>query len=382
MIADVVIVGGGVIGCAIADALAIEGLSVRLLERDRVASGASGAAAGMLPPISEARAGGALLEMGIDSLGRFPSLCERLFDETGIDPELEQSGLVHLVEDESGRQALEMDLARLPGSLATEARPHWRNRDTLVQDLKTELPAIAGGFLTSFAYHVRPPRLVQALAAAARQRGVSIESGVAVEGLQRQGDRVTGVETTAGPLSAGAVVLAAGAWTPSLVASAAPDLVRRGACAIQPVRGQILSLAPPLPAIREILWADDVYLVPKRDGTWIVGATEEPVGFDCRVTAEGVAGLVERACRYLPALRGATFERAWAGLRPVSSDGLPWIGSVPQYSGLVVAAGHGRNGVLLAPLTAERIRDELLGKGSSADDPCRLDREVVASRVH
>ncbi len=371
---DVVVVGGGVIGCSIAESLSVEGVRVRVLERGDVGAEASGAAAGMLAPIAEARGDDPLLRMGLESLERFPALCTRLEDEVGIDPELESSGELHLVTDAVAREALAARFDALPGGLRSGAQPVWRDREELSSDLVGYAPDVAGAFETSFAKHLRPPLLVRALESAARRKGVEIATGVSVHALCVSGDRVVGVETNTGRLEADAVVVAAGPWTPSLLERAVPDTIRAGGVAIEPVRGQILSLAPPLPTMRKILWHDALYLVPKRDGHWVVGATEERVGFDRRVTADGVATLVGHAKRILPSLGEARFDRAWAGLRPVSADGVPWIGAFAERSGLFVAAGHGRNGILLSPLTAERVRDAVLGKRVGADDPCRVDR--------
>ena len=371
---DVVVVGGGVIGCSIAESLAVEGVRVRLLERGDVGAEASGAAAGMLAPVGEAHGDGPLLRMGLESLARFPALCARLEEEVGVDAELESSGALHVAIDEAARARFAARFARLPADLPPGAAPAWLDLDGLPSGLAEAAPAIAGAFETSFAKHLRPPLLVRALESAARRKGVEIETGASVHGLRVAGDRVTGVETNTGRVEADAVVVAAGPWTPSLLERAVPDTIRAGGVAIEPVRGQILSLAPPLPPVREILWDEAVYLVPKRDGQWVVGATEEQVGFDRRVTADGVATLVARAKRLVPALGDARFDRAWAGLRPVSADGLPWIGALEECAGLFVAAGHGRNGILLSPITAERIRDAVLGKRAGDDDPCRIDR--------
>jgi glycine oxidase len=393
---DVLVVGGGVIGTAITESLAGEGLRVRLLEAEGVASGASGAAAGMLAPISEAHARGPMLDLGLESLARFDGLCARLKDETGIDPELERSGLFSVAAGAAEIEALRQRHRRLgasavPASGAVRASGAMRASgavraadDALAPDdlewidataLRAELPSLApdvsAGLYSAREKHLRPPLFARALEASARTRSAVIETGVRVQALLCADDRVIGVETSAGRRTAGAVVLAAGPWTPGLLEGLTVRLDLARPLEIEPVRGQILLLEPPLPTHRAILWGAGIYLVPKRDGSWIVGATEERVGFDRRVTAEGVGELLSRARRLVPELAEAGFGTAWAGLRPVSRDGLPWIGPLPGARGLYIAAGHGRNGVLLAPITAERIRDAVLDKTVSppADRP-------------
>ncbi len=353
---DVQIVGAGVIGLSIAERLAGEGLSVRVLDAEGVGSGASGAAAGMLAPLSETAPGSTLRSLGTESLARFPELCARLEDETGIDPEWVESGLLHVARAGSEAEALR---ARFPdGPLAGQSGVEWLDRRELAGSEPALSPDFELGCLSPGEAHVRPPQLVRALAASARQRGVHIEAGVRVLGLRRERDRLLGVDSSEGPRDAAVTVIAAGAATPALLRGepALPQVE------IEPVRGQILSLEPPLPKRRTICWGPDVYLVPKQDGSWVIGATEERVGFDRRVTAEGVARLLERARRVFPALAEATFGRAWAGLRPVSADGLPWVGPAAAVEGLWIAAGHGRNGVLLAPVTARIVCDRMLGR--------------------
>jgi glycine oxidase len=235
---------------------------------------------------------------------------------------------------------------------------------------------VVGGLVSPVEAHLRPPLLVRALEASARARGAEIETGVRANRMRIEDGRIVGVESSEGMLSTDAVVVCAGVWTPSLLQASGVLGSERGAGMIEPVRGQILCLEAPLPPASSMVWAAGAYLVPKRDGSWVVGATQERVGFDRRVTAEGVAWLLERAHRVFPAIADASFGSAWAGLRPVSGDGLPWIGAWPGASGLFVAAGHGRNGVLLAPVTARLVADALLGKpsGSEAEravDPAR-----------
>jgi glycine oxidase len=365
---DVLVVGGGVIGVSITEQLAGEGLDVWLLEAESTGSGASGAAAGMLAPIGEADGDSPLLRLGLESLPRFEALCERLRDETGIDPELEQSGLLHVAFSPAELEALErkhQGLERLakeergPGGSALELELVGADSPRLrAHDLARP---VAGGLWSPREAHLRPPLLVRALEASARARGARVESGARVHRLRVEGGRVVGVESSLGTVPAGSVVLAAGVGTPELLRSSRLRGTRLAAEAIEPVRGQILSLEATLPRLSSIVWGAGIYLVRKRDGRWVIGATEERVGFDRRVTVGGVSWLLERAQRVFPALSEASFGAAWAGLRPVSRDRLPSIGGCREHPGLYLASGHGRNGVLLAPVTARLIADEVLG---------------------
>ncbi len=371
---DVLVVGGGVIGLAIAEAVACEGPRVRLIESDAIGSGASGAAAGMLAPISEAEAPGPMLRLGLESLARFEPLCARLAAETGIDPELDACGILQLARSEAQAEAQRARATRM-----ATVELEWVDDQSLRQRHAALARDFVGGLYSPCEAHLRPPLLVAALAAAARARGVVIETGVRALGLRRAGSRIVGIDSNLGPRDADQIVLAAGPWTPSLLAASAIDLPGGRALAVAPLRGQIIRLEPPLPLLREMVWHDDRYIVPKRDGSWIVGATQEVVGFDRRVTAAGIEDLLAGARAIFPDVAEAGFGRAWAGLRPASGDGLPFLGPVPEVSGLHLAAGHGRNGVLLAPITAELVRDGLLGKGGVAPgDATFVARQVVA----
>lgn len=362
--ADVLIVGGGVIGCAAAYELAREGLSVRLLERGVLAGESSGAAAGMLTPVGEALHSPTLARWGFESLSRFPELCSRARELSGVDPELEHSGALRVARGE--RDAAE--LQRLRAELCNE-RPEleWLSAQA-ARELEPQLAEEQHGCLWSpREAHVRSGSFTRALAGAAVALGAQLELGVTVRGLLRAGERVVGVQTSGAELRAGYVIVCSGAWVGELqdwlgeIGLEAPPLP------VVPVRGQILALDVPRPPLRSIVWGGDTYLVPRRDGSLVVGATEERAGFECHTTTEGVARLLSSAPRLVPALAGVPFREAWVGLRPSSPDGLPAIAAIEGAPGLAVAAGHFRNGILLAPVTAELLRDLVIGKARPRD---------------
>ena len=338
---DVAIIGGGVIGCACAWFLAREGLSVRLYERADVASGASGAAAGMLAPLSESEEGSALREQGLASLARFPQLAEELRELSGVDPEWVAAGLVRVSAHEAGAAELER--------AAREGAAHglrWLD-EIEVRQLVPGIRPGAVGFHSPHEAHVRSPSLTQAYAGAAAACGAVVVREARVHGLVRDGDRVVGVRTSDGETPSAAVLLAAGPFSPGLLD---PDPAAE--IPVTPLRGQIVSLDAPSPPFGPILWGDGAYLVPKRNGQLVVGATSEAVGFDRRVTSGGVASLLEAAHDVMPALSGSTFRGAWAGLRPVTPDGLPMVGPVRTLPGLLLATGPSASIVLPKMVTS------------------------------
>ncbi len=351
---DVVVVGGGVIGCACAHALAAEGLRVVLLEREGLASQASGAAAGMLLPVGEAEAAGPLLHWGLRALAAYPAWAEELRARSGIDPEWVESGALHLALREEEAPALAARAGALPG-----VEVEWLDAASARAAQPGLASELCGALWSPREAHVRSPLLARALAGAASRLGAAVEIGARVTGWLRAGDRVIGVRGSGGDLSAGSVVLCAGAWAGEAARWLDPPLQ----LPVEPLRGQIASLESPRPALGSIVVHGARYLVPKRDGSLVVGATEERAGFDRRVTASGLASLLRAAARLVPALGDASFHAVWSGLRPVTPDRLPLVGPLRSRPGLHVAVGHGRNGVLLAPVTAALVRDAVLGKG-------------------
>jgi glycine oxidase len=355
---DVVVVGGGVVGCASAWFLAKEGLRVRLFERDALAAHASGAAAGMLAPLCEASGPGIFLRLGLRSLGLFPELVRELRERSGVDPEYERSGVLRVAADAGEARRL----AERARDLAAEGL-EWLDARAAREAHPGLAQAEHGALHSSREGHVRSPLLVQALALAAEGRGARVEVGVPVLALELEGGRVTGVRTPAGSVAAGAVVLCAGSSTQACLV----PLGAQRLAPVEPVRGQGLILAPVRPLPPTIVWRGPLYLVPKRDGSVVVGATEERVGFDSRATAGGVRQLLDGALALLPELARASFEAPFVGLRPATPDGLPLVGPVPGFEGLWIAAGHFRNGVLLAPVTGALLAAQLLGRPVDAE---------------
>ncbi len=353
------------IGCSVAFHLAREGALVLLLEREELASAASGAAAGMLAPLGEARGPGPSLRLGLAALRGFDALCAELRERSGLDPQLVRSGTLRVALDEREADALR-ERARAVGAEAP-GELEWLDPDA-ARRLEPELAhGLHGAVWSPGESHVLAPVLTRAYAAAAASLGARIETGTPVTGLVRDGERITGVRTPGGDRSASAVVVCAGAWSPACLVGIGDGAAVASALPVAPVRGQILALAPRDVALRTIVWGTGAYLVPKRDGTLVVGATEEQVGFDCRTTVLGVRGLLEAAPRLAPGLGAATFRGAWAGLRPGSPDHLPALGPWPGVPGLFVAAGHHRNGVLLSGTTGRLVADLVRGKALAGD---------------
>lgn len=332
--ARVVIVGGGVIGCAVAERLSRDRRHrVLLLERDTLGAHASGAAAGLLSPYSEADR--LDLELGVRSLAMFPETVARV----------ERSGmLVEYREQESLRPALAAeDEQRL-----RQGRGRWLDAAQALAEEPALNPGVRGAAFVPEA-QVTPARLVRALARTAADQGAEIREGAPVVALVVRPGCVTAVEAAAGREPADVVVLAAGPWSPLLAAPLGVEVE------VRPSRGQLVTLRPATGVLgRPLTWRGS-YLVPKPDGSVVAGSTEEDAGFDPRPTAEGVARLLAFAMLAVPALGAAQLERAWAALRPATSGGVPLIGPASDIPNLMLATGHGRNGILLAPVTAELI---------------------------
>jgi glycine oxidase len=358
-LSDAVIVGGGVIGLACAWRAAERGLDVVVVERDRPGAGASRVAAGMLAPVSEASWGEErLLELGLASHRIWPGFAAELGEACGRDVGYLELGSLHLAldRDEADQLRRRYELMRAHGLAAEWLSPSACRR--------LEPGLGSGGHGGVHAPHeaaVDPPALIEALAAAFEAAGGRIEIATVTEGVY-DGDRLIGVRSADGvEYLAGSMILAAGSW------SAAEWLPARARPPIRPVKGQILTLAGPAsrPVCARIVAGERFYAVPRADGRLVIGATVEELGFDTRVTAGGVHELLREAYRALPEIAELELVEAVAGLRPATPDNLPLIGR-GAIEGLLLATGHFRNGILLAPLTADRIASILAGDRAEA----------------
>ncbi len=346
--ADVAIVGAGLIGLAVAFELAQRGAAVRVFDTAEPARAASWAGAGMLAPYTERIADEVLLALCADSLAAYPAFVERVRDAGGVEVELSLGGIVNAAFDEAKLDAL---------------RDHARDleRRGIAHDLLDRSatlaaqPALGRHVLGALSIrgegYVDNRQLGRALVAACEAAGVSIVRDARSVALECDERRVLGVRSERGFSPATTVVVAAGAWS-----GAIPGLPDACAPPVTPVKGQMLALAIPRGFVRRTTWVPGAYLVPREDGRLLIGATAEHVGFDERVTAEGVRRLLDAALAAAPSLGDFGICETWAGLRPGSPDERPILGATAR-DGLVLATGHYRNGILLAPITAQVIAD-------------------------
>lgn len=365
---DVAIIGGGVIGCAAAYALASAGLTVFLLERDRIGCEASGEAAGMLAPQAEAAEAGPFLDLGMRSRDLFPALADALREETGLDVGYRQHGTLYacLTEAEEAEAR-----RRLAWQQSQGLRVEWWEAGKVREREPGISAAVRGALFLPGDHQVTSGTFTRALALAAVRRGAEIREGAPVTGFVRDRKRIVAVKTLDRTVSAGRYILAAGPWSAQVAYALGLPVP------VVPVKGQLCMAGLLQGGPRHVIYSHLAYLVPRPGGEVILGTTVEFAGFDKRVTVEGLQGILAGAQALYPALRGAEVQRAWAGLRPYTTDGLPLLGPVPEVEELVVATGHHRNGILLAPITAHLLRELVVdGRTSVPLAPFRVDRPL------
>lgn len=363
---DAVVVGAGVIGLSIAWSAARKGLKVCVVERSTPGSGASSVAAGMLAPVGEASFGEqALLELNLASHAIWPDFAESLTAATGLETGYLPLGALHVAFD--GDEACEMHRkADLHERSGLESR--WLEPDDC-RELEPGLaPALVGGLFVPGDSAADPRQLVVALESALRSSGGEILIGQRPTAC-RFDDSGVYVETSIGErLEAEHLVLAAGVWSAGSEAEWVPEALR---AEVRPVKGQILELTAEPPASHQvaerIVCGERFYAVPREDGSLALGATVEEKGFDTEITAGAVHELLREGYRALPDIAEMRFVAARAGLRPTTPDNAPLIGRSADEPRLLFATGHFRNGILLAPITAQAVTCLLAGEDTQLD---------------
>jgi len=345
---DVVIIGGGVIGCNIAWELAKAGVHAQVIERRELAREASWASAGIISPPSPRY--GSRADLALRSFKQYPALIEEVESITGLSSGFARSGEVELAQP------------GVAGSLGETIE--WQNANGVTAELldaaslREREPAIsdafAEGIFTPDAGSLILSRMTTALARAAEMRGASIVEHTPVLAIESESGSATGVRTFDGVIPAGTVVIAAGAWSKTLGESLDYRIPT------VPVKGQMVAIAdPPIP-LRSVIAGGGGYFVPRADGTVAIGATEEHgAGFDTNVTLAGVAWLTDVIRNVTPSLVDGRLAATWAGLRPGVEGGEPIIGRLPHLDNVWVATGHFRSGALLAPATAKALANSI-----------------------
>jgi len=357
---DVVVIGGGVIGLTIARALAHRGAGeICLIERASLGHEASFAAAGMLAPQAEANSQDDFFRLACQSRDLYPDFASSLYDETGIDVELDTTGTLYmaltyhdLVEIEKRYEwqtAAGLEVEKLTASQALQLEPCISQ-------------SVRGALRFPRDLQVENRRLLSALANSVAKLGVTVLSGTTVESVKIERDEVRGVHTLRGFISCPNVVVAAGTWS-SLLKLSQPSEKR--AMMVDPVRGQMISFDARPQLTRHVIYSPRGYIVPRRDGRLLAGSTSEHAGFAKQVTAGGISAILQHAQEISPSVSALPIVDTWAGLRPRAPDSLPVLGPCDEIGGLFYATGHYRNGILLAPVTGELIAEAVVTGVSS-----------------
>lgn len=353
---DVAIIGGGVIGGSIAFELAAEKLRVVVLDRQQPGHEASWAAAGMLSPGPDSPEALPLVPLGKESLRHYPEFISAVEEASGRSTDFAREGTLQIFPGPHAEAELE--------KMAAEYRRLGLRLESISPDDARKLEPSIGPAAQAAAWLpeesvVDPRLLTDAVIAAARHRGVEIRHDSAVTSILREGDRCIGVVAGGESISAKFVVVAAGAQSGGI------DSIARYA-PTHPVRGQLLALRPKDVKLQRVLRSENGYLVPRRDGRIIAGSTLENAGFDKHVTPSGICRILQAVLELVPGLANAEIIETWAGLRPGTPDHLPVLGPT-DIEGLLIATGHYRNGILLAPVTAELLRDWIVSGQASME---------------
>lgn len=349
-----IIIGGGIIGCSIALELQRAGLQCTVLDKGPLLQEASTAAAGMLGAQVEIHHPGAFYELCRYSQRIYSEWTDELEEISGLSPQYISEGIIRIAYNEEDEQELRSRLSWMKDA-------EWVDTAT-IRDLE---PRVAlgerGGLYFRKDHQIHPVHTAKALEAALHREGCIIRAWTPVFHLIEKNGRVCGVKTAEGELYADHVIIAAGAWSSALTEPYGLPLP------LFPVKGQCISVRLQAPIINRTIFTKGCYIVPKMDGSLLIGASQLEAGYDKRTHISVVSDLYARAAELLPELAEAELMSTWAGLRPGTRDELPFIGASSRMPGVIVAAGHYRNGILLAPATAKLVKQMVHGEALDVD---------------
>jgi glycine oxidase len=346
---DILIVGGGVIGCAIAYYLRKAGADVVVVDAGEIGAEASSAAAGLLAPLGPLSGPSPFADLLLAGFALFPSLVPELEEASGIHLEYEQTGSLRVVRDAKHIPNLRK---RMKAWQPSGLQMYWLTGEEARQREPLLSPDISAAIYVPEESQIRAPHIVQAYAQAASNKGAVLYPRKLVAGITKHNARVTGIQIThRESIACNHLVIATGAW------SARCGEWLNISLPVNPQRGQMLALRQPAPPLHHIIFGEAAYLAPKKDETIVVGATKDEVSFDKHLTAGGVAWLLNTAIRLTLSLENSAIDRLWTGLRPKTPDQRPILGPAPGWENVTLAVGHGGIGIMLSAITGQTIAE-------------------------
>lgn len=344
---DILIIGGGIIGMLTARELSLAGMKVTIIEQGEAGHESSWAGGGIISPLYPWRYPDAVSALARWGQAFYPELIEEINSKSGLDAELVKSGLLVLDDEQE---------------VATTWAEKWQSNlqviDTKeINEIEPELSSALGmnkAIWMPDVRQVRNPRLVKATKNYLLKQGVNFLEKTEVTGFIAKENKLTGVKTSSGDIQADRVLLAGGAWSAKLLNNMDINIE------VEPVKGQMILFKAQPGKIKRITLSQDRYVIPRKDGRVLVGSTLEHTGFDKTVTSNAREELMAEASRIIPALKDAEVEHHWAGLRPGSKSGIPYICAINGIEGLFLNTGHFRNGVVLGPASARLMSDLIL----------------------
>jgi len=359
---DITIIGGGVIGLLTAREFFNAGATVTVIDKNLLGLESSWAGGGILLPLYPWRQADAITRLAIQSHALYPDLTAQLLNDTHLDPEWNPCGLL-ITKNPDITAAL--NWCNTNNVAFQKANAEFFNELDTIPDNPLWLPEIA---------QVRNPRLIKSLKQDLIKKGVTLIEHCELTGIILSQNRITGINTTTGQFTVNQLIISAGAWTGQLFQKLFPD-IKGDVPKVAPVKGQMLIFDGQPETLRTMVLDGDQYLIPRRDGKILAGSTVEQDNFNKRTTTVAKDRLTEFALKLLPALKKAPLIHHWAGLRPGTEYGVPYIDKHPEISNLSINAGHFRNGLVMGPASAQLMVDLILNRPTAvAPEPYKLSR--------